>query len=172
MHTHLGDSIISYSDSMLSFVQQWQHQNYIIVSKERNWEPGWAQAMGNHSHAQIIRTYSKCACAVASLRISPRTASDIDSDLLGVLTNSGRIGVRVTAHSYVPLSIEELRGENTTVLIKALVVGLCSSGKVTRPGTPENTAPSLVHLLVTITSLSVIPRLRIITQLRVKFLPA
>ena len=88
-----------------------------------------------------------------------------------MLTNSGRIGVRVTMHAYVPLSIEELRGENTTVLIKTLLVGLCSF-EVTRPGTPENTVPSLVHLLVTVTSLSVIPPLRTIVQLRVKLLPA
>ena len=79
--------------------------------------------------------------------------------------------MRVTMHAYVPLSIEELRGENTTDLIKVLLVGICSF-KVTRPGTPENTAPSLVHILVTITSLSVIPPLRRIVQLRVKLLPA
>ena len=79
--------------------------------------------------------------------------------------------MRVTTHEYVPLSIEELRGENTTDLTMTLLVGLCSF-KVTRPGTPENTAPFSVHLLVTITSLSVIPPLRTIVQPRVKFLPA
>ena len=108
---------------------------------------------------------------VSCIVISPRMASDIECDLFTVLTNSGRTGVRVTTHAYVPLSIEELRGENTTVLIKTLLVGLCSF-EVTRPGTPENTAPSLVHLLVTITSLSVLPPVRVITQLRVKLLPA
>ena len=113
-----------------------------------------------------------CLDGAACLLISPWTASDVVPDLLTALTNSGRIGVRVTTHAYVPLSIEELRGENTTVLMKVLVIGLCSGGKVTRPGTPENTDPPLVHLLVTITSLSVIPPLRTIVQLRVKFLPA
>ena len=103
--------------------------------------------------------------------ISPRTASDVDCDLFTTLTNSGLIGVRVTTHAYVPLSTDELRGENITVLIKTLLVAICSL-TVTRPGTPENTAPSLVHLLVTITSLSVIPPLRTIVQLRVKLLPA
>ena len=112
-----------------------------------------------------------CLGRVACLLISPRTATDIECDLFTVLTNCGRIGVRVTIHAYVPLSIEELRGENTTVLIKTLLVGLCSI-EMTRPGTSENAAPFFVHLLVTITSLSVIPPLRVITQLRVKLLPA
>ena len=112
-----------------------------------------------------------CVSGLSCILISPRTASDIECDLFTVLTNCGRIGVRVTTHAYVPLSIEELRGENTTVLIKTLLVCLCSF-EVTRPGTPENTAPSLVHLLVTITSLSVIPPVRRIVQLRVKLLPA
>ena len=108
---------------------------------------------------------------VSCIVISPRTASDIDCDLFTMLTNSGRTGVRVATHEYVPLSIEELRGENTTDLTMTLLLGLCSF-KVTRPGTPENTASFLVHLLVTVTSLSVIPPLRTIVQLRVKLLPA
>ena len=132
---------------------------------------GWTQTIGNKPPTCTNKLTIKCLGGVAHPLISPRTASDIECDLFTVLTNCGRIGLRVTTHAYVPLSIKELRGENTTDLTMTLLVGLCSF-EVTRPGTPENRAPSLVHLLVTITSLSVIPPLRVITQLRVKLLPA
>ena len=55
---------------------------------------------------------------------SPWTASNIDPDPIIAVTNSGCNGVRVTTHLYVPLSIEELRGENTNCLIKLALFSL------------------------------------------------
>ena len=101
----------------------------------------------------------------------PLTAKAIDSDPITLMTNSGCDGVTVTTHMYVPLSSEELGGENTNWAMNTFVLTLIYGRTVTRPLTPENTAPSLVHVLFTATSLSVTPPTKVILQFRVTLLP-
>ena len=95
----------------------------------------------------------------------------IDSDFIAPLTNSVCSGVTVTTHVYVPLSMEELGGENTNWAIDNVLLTLVCGRTVTRPLTPENTAPSLVHVLFTSTSLSVTPPSKLILQFRVTVSP-
>ena len=95
----------------------------------------------------------------------------IDPDPFASLTNSGCDGVTVTTHMYVPLSVE-LGGKNTNWAMNNVLLTLVCGGGVTRPLTPENTAPSLVHVLFTTTSLSVTPPSKVILQFRVTVSPA
>ena len=75
-------------------------------------------------------------------------------------------------HTYVPLSMEELRGENINSVEYTVPVNLCKGVLVTRPLTPENGAPSFVHILFTVTSLFVTLPNRLVTHLRVTLLLA
>ena len=68
--------------------------------------------------------------------------------------------------------MEELGGENTNWAINSVLLTLICGRTVTRPLTPENTAPSLVHVLFTTTPLSVTPPNRLILQFRVTVSPA
>ena len=102
----------------------------------------------------------------------PLTERVINSDLTAPVTNPGRGEVRVTTHVYRPLSMEELGGENTNWVMNNVLFTLVCGGRVTRPLTPENTAPSLVHVLFTTTSLSVTPPSKVILQFRVTVSPA
>ena len=115
-----------------------------------------------------ILAYPLLSCSLTS----PWTASDNDPDPITAVTNCGCLGVRMDTHVYVPLSIDELRGENTNCLKKSLPVCLCWFETVTRPLIPVNAAPSLVNMLLTVTSLSVTPPSRSIAQFRVTLLPA
>ena len=96
----------------------------------------------------------------------------IDPDLIVPMANSGCDGVTVTTHVYMPLSMEELGGENTNWAMNNVLFTVIFGGRVTRPLTPENAAPSLVHVLFTTTSLSVTPPCKVILQFRVTVSPA
>ena len=110
-------------------------------------------------------------CHTTKLNTLPLTAKANDPDPIAPVTNSVCDGVTITTHVYVPLSTEELGGENTNWAINTLVFTLIFGGRVTRPLTPENNAPSFVHVLFTTTSLSVTPPSKVILQLRVILLP-
>ena len=87
------------------------------------------------------------------------------------MTNCCCTGVRVTIHTYVPLSMEELRGENCSWLYE--IVLLTDSPRImTRPLTPEKGAPFLVHVMFTLTSVSVTPPVSVAVHLRFTLLPA
>ena len=96
----------------------------------------------------------------------------IDLDPIVPMTNSVCDGVTVTTHVYMPLSMEELGGENTNWAMNNVLLTLVCGGRVTRPLTPENTAPSLVHVLFTTTSLSVTLPSKVTLQFRVTVSPA
>ena len=104
-------------------------------------------------------------------RTLPLTERVIDFDLVAPVTSSGCREVRVTTHVYVPLSMEELDGENTNWERNTVLLTWICVRRVTRPLTPENTAPSLVHVLFTATSLSVTRPSKMILQFRVILLP-
>ena len=109
---------------------------------------------------------------MAKLNILPLTAKAIDPDPIVPMANSGCDGVTVTTHVYMPLSMEELGGENTSWVMNNVLLTLVCGGRVTRPLTPENTAPFLVHVLFTTTSLSVTPPSKVILHFRVTVSPA
>ena len=102
----------------------------------------------------------------------PPTERLIDPDPIASLTNSVCSGVTVTTHMYVPLSMEELGGENTNWAMNNVLFTLICGGRGTRPLTPENAASSLVHVLFTTTSLYVTPPSKVILQFRVTVTPA
>ena len=87
------------------------------------------------------------------------------------VTNCCCTGVRVTIHTYVPLSMEELRGENCSWLYEIVLV-IVSSWTVTRPLIPENGTSFLVHVMFTLTSVSVTPPDSVAVHLRFTLLPA
>ena len=87
------------------------------------------------------------------------------------MTNCCCTGVTVTIHTYVPLSMEELRGENCSWLYKIVLVKV-SSKIVTRPLIAENVAPFLVHVVFTLTSVPMTTSDSVAVHLRLTLLPA
>ena len=87
------------------------------------------------------------------------------------MTNCCCTGVTVTLHTYVPLSMEELREENCSWLYEIVLVKL-PPRIMTRPLIPENGISFLVHVMFTLTSVSVTPPNSVAVHLRFTLLPA
>ena len=108
------------------------------------------------------------------VKISPLTASAIKlSELLVPKTTPCSCEVRVTTHPYVPLSLEELKGENINCheWTVPFTLGACLRSLI-RPLTGENAVLFLYHVLLTITCEFVTPPIRVASHLRVTLLPA